>query len=38
MMTEPQLAREHCRPLRGNEHSLDQTLASALLASLPGHG
>lgn len=36
MMTEPELAREHCRPLRGGEHSLDQTQASALLASLPG--
>jgi 4a-hydroxytetrahydrobiopterin dehydratase len=35
-MTEPSLAHEHCRPLRGNEHALDRSQASALLISLPG--
>ena len=36
MTTEPALALEHCRPLRGSEHLLDLARASALLGCLPG--
>ncbi len=36
MITEQELAFEHCRPLRGNQHALDSAQATALLAGLPG--
>ncbi|ACV36603.1 4a-hydroxytetrahydrobiopterin dehydratase [Accumulibacter sp.] len=36
MNTEPSLALEHCRPLRGSQHLLDPGQANALLGSLPG--
>lgn len=36
METELELAREHCRPLRGTQHLLQPSQALALLAHLPG--
>jgi 4a-hydroxytetrahydrobiopterin dehydratase len=36
MTTAHELAREHCRPLRGSEHLLEPTQAASLLTCLPG--